>query len=224
MPPLLCLKYLNRNEYISSIQTIADTKTIKFADMSLKWWDKKFGWYIKGCAVLTDVDENHLCYIFYKIDKQNEYITIHNIFTPLEKRRNRYANILLGLIFDLAISQKVSRFRLTSISKSLDFYLALGFIYWGVNSVGDYYCDLPMPFDGLVGLDNMIKNTDTQTLIGKNFDKIYDKVHNYNKDLSISKRLIYDNDLLKMGSHYLLEVLTKIKNDQVFFQEVKSHL
>lgn len=212
--PVHHLEYLNRNEYITSIDTIKDSNTLSFANMSLKWWDKKFGWYIKGCVALTDIDNNHLCYIFYKIDRYNEYITIHNIFTPLLERRNGYANILLTLIFDLAVTQKVSRFRLTSISKSLDFYLSLGFVYWGVNSVGDYYCDLPMPFDGLSGVEYMIKNTSNTILIGKKFDKIYAKVENNSTNLNASKTLIYDSDLLKLGTHYLLETLVDIKRNQ----------
>lgn len=208
------LEYLNRNDYITSIESIKDSKTISFADMSLKWWDKKFGWYTKGCVALCDADNSHLCYIFYKIDRYNEYITIHNIFTPLSQRRNGYANTLLNMIFDLALTQKVSRFRLTSISKSLDFYQSLGFIYWGVNSVGDYYCDLPMPFDGLSGLDYMIQNTNTSTLIGKNFEKIYAKIENNSTNLSAAKTVIYDSDVLKLGTHYLLNRLIDIKNHQ----------
>jgi hypothetical protein len=206
------LVYLSRNDYITSIATITDSKTVNFANMSLRWWDKKYGWHTQGCVALIDSDNIHLSYIFYHIDRYKEYITIHNIFTPMAKRRNGYANILLAMIFDLALTKNVSRFKLTSISKSLDFYLFLGFIYWGVNSVGDYYCDLPMPRDGLAGVDYMIKNTDTAVLIGKKFEKIYAKTENNNTNLSVSQTLIYDNDLLKLGNHYMLDLLIDIKN------------
>jgi len=66
------LVHLNRNEYISSIEHIKNDKAIGFANMSLAWWDKQFGWYIKGCVVLTNDANEHLCYIFYKVDKYNE--------------------------------------------------------------------------------------------------------------------------------------------------------
>jgi len=211
--PIHHLEYLSRNEYITSVTTIADTKTANFANMSLKWWDKKSGWHTKGCVALSDENNNHLSYIFYYIDRYHEYITIHNIFTPFANRRQGYAHILLALIFDLALTKNVSRFKLTSISKSLDFYLFLGFVYWGVNSVGDYYCDLPMPFDGLAGVDYMIKNTSALSLVGKNFDKIYSKVENNSGNLSVLKTAIYDSDLLKMGNHYLLDTLVDIKNN-----------
>ncbi len=193
---------------------IADPRTLKFANMSLDWWDKKFGWYMKGCVALSDKDNKHLSYLFYKIDRRHEYITIHNIFTPLVMRRKGYANILLALIFDLAVSHKVNRFRLTSISNSLDFYLFLGFVYWGVNSVGDYYCDLPMPHNGLSGVDFMVQNTSAEILIGKSFKTIYEKVQNNSTNLSISQTVIYDNDLLKMGNNYLLQTILKIKATQ----------
>lgn len=212
--PEFHLIYLDRNDYITSIESIADHRTLKFANMSLDWWDKKLGWYAKGCVALCDEENNHLSYIFYYIDRYNEYITIHNIFTPLVMRRKGYACILLALIFDLAVSQKVSRFRLTSISNSLDFYLYLGFVYWGVNSVGDYYCDLPMPFDGLSGVDFMTQNTDITTLIGRSFNKIYAKIENNSTNLSLSQTVIYDRDLLKMGNHYLQAAMLDIKNNQ----------
>lgn len=64
------------------------------------------------------------------------------------------------------------RFRVTSVSKALDFYLPLGFVYWGVNSIGDYYCDLPLPADGLEGLAGMVEDSDILTLIGSAADCI----------------------------------------------------
>ncbi len=212
--PVHHLEYLSREQYVNSIELIQDSKSLRFADMSLKWWDKKFGWYMKGCVALSDEQNNHLCYIFYMIDRYNEYITIHNIFTPLALRRNGYANTLLGMIFDIAVSQKVNRFRLTSISNSLDFYLSLGFVYWGVNSVGDYYCDRPLPQNGLNDLSNMIAGMDTTTLIGKSFEKIYAKVENNNIKLNEKQTLIYDRDLLKMKGHYLLERLITHKDER----------
>jgi len=214
------IEYLNRVEYVKSIESIKDVKTVNFANMSLNWWDKKFGWYIKGCMVLTDSEKNHLSYIFYKIDRNNEYITVHNIFTPLAKRRNGYANILLEMIFDLALSQNVSRFNLTSISKSLDFYISLGFIYWGVNSVGDYYCDLPIPHNGLSGVKYMVNNTNIDTLIGKKFNKIYSKIKDNSKNLSSSQTIIYDIDLIKLGESYLLNKILLIKSNTILVQKL----
>ncbi|MBU0721341.1 hypothetical protein KJ877_08360 [bacterium] len=207
------LVYLNRNEYLSSIKDIKDSGTLNFANMSLQWWDKQFGWYIKGCVVLRDQDNTHLSYLFYKIDRYNEYMTIHNIFTPHARRRHGYANILLGMIFDLAVIEKVSRFKFSSISNSLDFYLSLGFVYWGLNSVGDYYCDLPVPKNGLSGLKKMLQEENIATLIGKKLHKIYTKIENNDTSLTLEQTDKYNQDKTKMGAKYLLSALSKIKHE-----------
>jgi len=206
------IEYLNRENYITSIESIEDTKTIDFADMSLKWWDKKLGWYQKGCVVLRDDKNKHLSYIFYKIDRYNNYLTIHNIFTAQINRRHGYAKMLLVFIFNIAVAEKVKRFRLTSISSSLDFYLSLGFIYWGVNSVGDYYCDLPLPLSGLAGVSEMTENFSTLELIGKNLEIISKKIADNSKHLSQTQMLKYDRDVIKLNSSYMQESFLEIKN------------
>lgn len=209
--PKLHLASLDRNDYIASINTIDDERSIRFATMSMKWWDRHFSWRAQGCTVLCDEEENHLCYLFYKIDRYNRYLTIHNIFTPLAGRRKGYAQMLLTMVFDLAIARDVKRFKLDSISRSLDFYLALGVVYWGVNSVGDYHCDLPMPTDGLDTLDAMVKRSDMKTLVGGSLEKIYAKVNGNDTSLSCEQALTLDNDKLKMRSSYMCKALLDIK-------------
>ena len=206
------LERLSRENYISSLETIEDPRTLRFANMSLTWWDKQFGWYTQGCIALTDDESTHLSYIFFKIDRYKEYITVHNIFTQYSMRRNGYAHELLKMVFDFAITENVKRFKLTSISNSLDFYLSMGFTYWGVNSVGDYYCDLPMPSSGLDGVESMTESSDTATLIGKKFETIHAKVIDNETNLSDSKTVTYKNDVAKMGESYMLNELMDIKN------------
>lgn len=206
------LSYLDRKEYLSSITAITDEKTLSFATMSLKWWDKKFGWYQKGCVVLSDKENRHLSYLFYKIDRYNNYLTIHNLFTPDNLRRHGYAQTLLVHIFNLAVTQKVKRFRLTCISSSLDFYLSLGFVYWGVNSVGDFYCDLPMPTTGLLGVVKMIESYTTLELIGKNLDVISKKIAHNSENLTQLQTTKYNSDVVKLDTNYLQESFLNIKN------------
>jgi len=206
------LEYLTRNEYITSTSTIKDRRTINFAAMSLKWWDKKFGWYQKGCVALCDENTLHLSYIFYKIDRYNNYLTIHNLFTQENQRRNGYAQALLTFIFHIAVAQKVKRFRLTCISNSLDFYLSLGFVYWGVNSVGDFYCDLPLPNEGLVGVIPMIKTFTILELIGKNRAIISKKIANNSSNLTQTQTLKYDSDVVRLNGSYLQEKFLSMKD------------
>jgi hypothetical protein len=205
------LTYLNREEYIASIASIEDARSIKFSIMSLKWWDERFGWYQKGCVVLSDKTNMHLSYLFYTIDRSNNYLTIHNIFTPYKQRRHGHAQLLMLLIFNIAVLQKVKRFRLTCISNSLDFYLSLGFIYWGVNRVGDFYCDLPLPVSGLNGVMQMIKESTTQELIGKSFEIISKKIANNNENLTEIQSQKYDSDVLRLDKNYLQTNFLSIK-------------
>jgi len=201
------LEYLNRDAYISSISTILDPKSLKFANMSLAWWDKQYKWRSEGCVALCDIDNIHLSYVFFTMDRYRMYLTIHNIFTPMAMRRKGYGYALLNEIFNIAIEKDVKRFKFSSISKSLDFYLALGFIYWGVNSVGDYYCDLPIPKKGLSTLENMVAQADLATLLGKNSDNIYNKVRGNTLKLNEIQLKTYESDTLKMGKQYMHDSL-----------------
>jgi len=111
------------------------------------------------------------------------------------------------MIFDISALQNVRRFKLVSISTSLDFYLALGFIYWGVNSVGDYYCNLPVPKNGLTGLVAMTKSTDMNMLVGRHGHEISEKVKGNNLKLDKAKSKIYEKDKTKMRNNYRLNDL-----------------
>ena len=119
------------------------------------------------------------------------------------------------MIFDFAITQKVKRFRLTSISKSLDFYLTLGIVYWGVNSVGDFYCDLPMPSEGLSGIENMIALLSVAELIGSKYEIINNKIKNNSLHLTLQQTQSYDADVLKLHGSYL-------QNDFITIRENKN--
>jgi hypothetical protein len=138
-------------------------------------------------------------------------MTIHNIFTPLDERRKGYAYELLSTVFDLAHAAHVRRFRLVSISRSLDFYLSLGFVYWGLNSVGDYYCDLPMPTKGLGGLADMVEKADMAFLVGRKLDAICAKVNGNELKLTVEKSRIFETDKRKMKAFYMFDELQKYK-------------
>ncbi len=200
--PAYHLVRLNRQDYIDSTAQISDEKTLRFSKMSLQWWDSHFFWQRHGCMVLADERENHLCYVFYKIDRYRQYLSIHNIFTPLIMRRKGYAHELLKMLFEIAVLEKVGRFKLTSISTSLDFYLSLGFIYWGINSVGDYYCDLPVPTKGLGGMQIMTDTFSTEALIGTSLGTIFKKVKDDDAQLSSTQSRLYEQDKHKMQRGY----------------------
>lgn len=214
--PNYYLKSLDRNAYLASIARIEDSKTIRFADQSLAWWDRHFSWNAKGCSVLCEKEsDEHLCYLFSKIDRYSEYLTLYNLFTPLSSQRNGYATLILRLILDDAVKKQVRRITFTSISTSLDFYTFLGFIYWGVNDIGDYYCNLPLPKEGLDGIASMVQEFDIKTLLGSNMTKIYAKIDDNERNLSPSQTLLYEKDIVKLGENYVLEQLRVLKAKEV---------
>ena len=211
--PTYNLQNLNRKDYICSVANISDEKTRRFAKMSMEWWDRHFSWNQHGCVVLLNEKREHLSYIFYKIDRYNTYLTIHNIFTPLAERRNGYAHLILKMVFDIAISKNVSRFNLSCVSKSLDFYLSLGFIYWGLNTQKDYYCDMPIPEKGLDNLNDMVEDSTTSTLIGNSLNKIYTKIQGNTKEMDEAETLLYESDKIKMGESYMVQELVALNNN-----------
>lgn len=205
------LESLGRDAYIASIATIQDSQTLRFADQSLAWWDRHFSWNAQGCTVLCDEHHTHLCYLFSRIDRYGEYLTLYNLFTPLTLRRKGYATEILRLILGQALKKHVRRITFSSVSSSLDFYQLLGFIYWGVNDIGDYYCNLPLPKSGLDGIRGMIQESDIKTLIGSNLIKINDKIDGNERRLTPAQILIYEADILKLGKSYLREELKILK-------------
>lgn len=201
------LIHLDRDAYLQSIATITDPKSLGFAEQSLRWWDRHASWKYDGCIVLSDMQENHLSYIFYKIDSYRDYLTIHNLFTPGPFRRHGYAKQLLSDVFEQAAAQYVRRFRCTCVPQSLAFYLSIGFAYWGSNTEKDYYCDLPMPKEGLEGVASMVNKADAKELMGKSEAIIRKKVCGHSNAMGDECDDSYKDNLEKMGDRYLGEAL-----------------
>lgn len=205
------LQSLGRDQYVASIALIQDAPSLRFADQSLAWWDRHFSWNAQGCYVLCDENNTHVCYLFSKIDRYAEYLTLYNLFTPLVHRRNGYATLMLKMILDAALKQHVKRITFSSISSSLDFYTVLGFIYWGINEIGDYYCNLPLPKEGLEGIVSMTQKSDIEQLIGKHIDTIFTKIDGNEDRLSAEQILLYEADIVKLGAHYAHNRLQVLK-------------
>lgn len=193
---------VNRKEYLASICEIDDEKSRGFAEMALRWWDRHYSWNAEGSVILTDEAGQHLCYLFYKIDRYGDYLTIHNILTPLCYRRHGYALILLQWVFALAVGRHARRFKAICVPKALEFYLSMGFAFWGLTTTCDYYCNLPLPRDGLEGLKAMIDEASTQTLAGTALQGIYDKVIDNDKGLGTDQQRIHDDGMKTLQGSY----------------------
>ncbi|MDD2830159.1 MAG: hypothetical protein PHW18_11350 [Sulfuricurvum sp.] len=199
---------LNRDEYLLSVSTITDTESKRFAIQALAWWDRHFSWKAQGCNVLIDNEGKHVCYIFSKIDRYSEYLTVYNLFTPLIDRRQGFAEELLDSTINHALSKHVRRIHFTSVSDSLDFYTSLGFIFWGINDIGHYYCDLPIPKNGLIGFEEMIKFSTNTTLLGSKMEKIYSKVVDNEGKLTLKQNQKHTANCLKLGDKWIYNPLS----------------
>ncbi|MDD5052984.1 MAG: GNAT family N-acetyltransferase [Sulfuricurvum sp.] len=205
------ISQLTRDEYITSINSISDSESRRFANQSLAWWDRHFSWKAQACDVLVGEDESHLCYIFSKTDQYGQYLSVYNLFTPLSQQRNGYAHELLRLIIQRALSKHVRRINFCSVPDALDFYIALGFMFWGINDIGDYYCDLPIPKEGLEGFDNMINTLNLKSLIGEKVEKIYAKIHNNEIKLTQKQLIRYTHDRIKLEQKYTFNALFEFR-------------
>ena len=210
--PAYHLEHLDREAYIASVATIQDPRSAGFARQALAWWDRNFSWKVHGCVALTDEAGDHLSYIFYKIDRYRRYMVIHNLFTPLAARRKGYAQLLLKMVFAMAAEREVGRFKLSSVSQSLDFYLSLGFSYWGLTGNGDYYCDLPVPTEGLADLGDLVLRSDVRTLTGGRMETIYEKIRGNVAGLSEEQRPLFEKDRRKLGERFMLEEFCRVRN------------
>jgi len=198
---------LSRNDYIDSIDTINDPKSKHFGKKSLMWWDKHFNWKKDKCLVLTNEQDQHLAYLFGKSDRYLEYLTIHNLFTPLIYRQQGYAKELLSKQFEMSILKNVKRFKLCAVPQALKFYDKLGFIYWGINIAGDYYCDLPIPQSGLTGLDSMINNSSNEELIGNKIQIIQKRTRQNGDCLTDLETQQFTVDKMWLGKKYRHKII-----------------
>ncbi|MBN2823770.1 MAG: hypothetical protein JXQ76_00480, partial [Campylobacterales bacterium] len=121
-----------------------------------------------------------------------EYLTIHNIFTPYPHRYHGYAKEMLKILFDTLESNTIERVKLYAVSSSIDFYMKLGLDFWGVNELGQYYSDFPMP-QNLEDIPFQMLHPHLEMLSTKRLDAIYHKLQNNGINFE-GKELIVFND------------------------------
>ena len=207
-------KLLNRQEYIDSAIKMNHFGSLKFAKNALDLWDDYYSWKNNPClALYNDNDNRAICYLFYHISRDNEYLTIHYLLTPYKHRDHGYAKAILKVLFnDILHDQNISRVKLSSVASSIKFYLKLGIDFWGVNSIGQYYTDFPMP-NTLNDIPNMMRDNHLKDLSAIKLNKIYDKLKSNgslfeNKELETFNKAI---DLLQ--ERYRFEELKQMIED-----------
>lgn len=200
---------LTRNEFLESAQNIEDYKSLSFSKHCLDWWDTYFSWTKFPPLCLVDDEEEHLCYLFYSISKNNEYLTIHNLLTPKANRFNGYAKEILSYLFQKVASQNIQRFKMYCVSSSLTFYSKLGLEYWGVNESGQYYCDFKMPKESIDEISSIVKEFSFEEINDQTLLEIYEKLKNNGNNLVDKKLEVFEDCIESLQDKYHFEALCK---------------
>ncbi len=198
---------LNREQYIASVANIQHTSSQEFAQQSLDWWDSYYSWNKFPCLCLEENGED-VCYLFYHISRNNQYLTIHNILTPFKSRFHGYAKQLLTLLFNkILLHADIERVKMYCVSSSLQFYMNLGIDFWGVNRIGQYYADFPMPQSNIQEIKELMTNEDLTQLSTKNRNSIYNKLKQNGKEFNPKELAIFKQSLSLLKDRYRFQEL-----------------
>jgi len=192
---------LNRQAYLDSVIQMDHFATLKFAKEALDWWDTYYSWSRDPCLVLYNEQKEVVCYLFYHISKKREYLTIHNIFTPFPHRYHGYAKEMLHILFDTLESNTIERVKLYAVSSSISFYMKLGLDFWGVNEIGQYYSDFPMP-KNIADIAHQMHHPHLETLSSKRLQEIYLKLQKNGGDFKESELAIFNQSKDIMQERY----------------------
>ena len=195
---------LSRQEFLESAQSIEDYKSLTFSKHCLDWWDAYFSWTKFPPLCLVDDEEEHLCYLFYSVSKDNEYLTIHNLLTPKANRFNGYAKTILTHLFQKLSHENIQRFKMYCVSSSLSFYNKLGLEYWGINEQGQYYCNFKMPKNSIDEIPSIVKNFTLDEVNDDALLEIYEKLKNNGTTLEDKKLAVFEacTDILQEKYHF----------------------
>ncbi len=203
---------LSREEYLTSVKKMDDFYSLKFSKHALECWDDYYSWKLNPPLCLIDDNHKHVCYLFYSVSSDKSYLTIKYLLTPKPDRHHGFAYILLNHLFHLLSEQHIQRFRMYCLSSSLEFYTKLGLEYWGVNDIGQYYCDFKMPLLDISEIPQIVEDSSVNDFTKIRFDEIYEKLKNNGDNFNIKDTETYQKSLIKMGDKYIFyKLLNRVK-------------
>jgi hypothetical protein len=192
---------LTRAEFLDSVQAIEDFRSLKFAKETLDLWDNFYSWD-KFKPLCLRYDDEDLCYLFYTISKDNEYLIIHRLLTPVAFRRKNYAHEIMSQLFFYFRNDNIKRFKMNCMHGSLSFYNKLGLNYWGVNEQRQYYCDFKMPQNDISEITSIVKESDMKEFSSKKFTQIYESLKKNGSSFDLKEMTIHKACLDKLGKKF----------------------
>lgn len=198
---------LNRTQYLDSVTQMDHLESLQFAKQAMDYWDDFYSWNRSPCLCLQDEGED-VCYLFYHISKDNQYLCIHNILTPYKHRFKGYGKKLLTILFNETLyNSPIQRVKMFCVTSSLKFYMKLGIDFWGVNHLNQFYTNFPMPKNGIEEIPSLMQKENLQSLEEKEVDEIYKKLQNNGNDLDQKESKIFLNSLSVLGERYRFKEL-----------------
>ncbi|PLY07842.1 MAG: hypothetical protein C0625_03825 [Arcobacter sp.] len=206
---------LNLEQYMNSIVDIEDKKSTDFANHAFDWWNENYYWRRFPPLCLTH-NNIHLCYLFYTISKNEEYLIINFLLTPKKQRGKGYAYDLLKYLFEFITYKDVNRVKLTCTPSSLPFYNKLGLEYWGVDKLGLYYSDFKMPHQGITGIKKVVLDSSLEEFSTSKIKEMYEMLKLNGKEFDKKQKLIFEDskEILKEKYHF-----DDLKNKILFLEK-----
>jgi len=201
------IKNLTQEQYLKSTSAITHIASKEFAVQAYKYCDDFINWKEFPCICLEE-NGNDVCYLFYHLSRDKRYLTIDNILTPFEHRYNGHAKYLLTFLFKkFSQGSIIQRVKMFCVSSSLEFYMKLGVDFWGVNKLGQYYTEFPIPKNGMDELEVLMKNETLSTLYKRELKVIYKKLELNGSSFDEQETLIFNKSLNLMGKRYRFKEL-----------------
>jgi hypothetical protein len=129
--------------------------------------------------------------------------------TPKANRFHGYAKTILNYLFQKVSNQKIQRLKMYCVSSSLSFYTKLGFEYWGVNDLGQYYCDFKMPKNSIEEIPKIVAKSNLDEIDNTVLLQIYEKLKHNGKQLDDKKLAIFEDSLEILQEKYHFDALCK---------------
>ncbi|MEA3352713.1 MAG: hypothetical protein U9Q33_02705 [Campylobacterota bacterium] len=203
----MTIKNLNREQYLKSTSTIKHITSKEFSQQAYRYCNDYISWEDFPCLCLEENGKD-VCYLFYHISKDKRYLTIDNILTPFEHRYKGYAKYLLTFLFNkFSRGSVIQRVKMFCVSSSLEFYMKLGIDFWGVNKLGQYYTEFPIPKNGIDEIRTLMKNETLKTLYNRELKAIYKKLELNGDSFDKKETLVFNRSLKLMGERYRFKEL-----------------
>ena len=201
------IKHLNPEQYLQSTSSITHIGSKEFATQAYEYCNNFIKWEEFPCISL-EVDNRIVCYLFYHLSKDKRYLSIDNILTDFEYRHNGYAKYLLSFLFKKFSQGSITqRVKMYCVSSSLKFYMKLGVDFWGVNHLGQYYTEFPIPKNGIDEIKTLMKNETLSTLYKRELQSIYKKLKLNGSSFNKNEKEVFDNSLKLLKNRYRFKEL-----------------